>query len=80
MAAAICPFLADQSVVGPPTHTLGMATPDSSARSGSSQRFTAAVYSGWSPDSEQEEPVSILSRAFGVQPATRTRCGFNGIW
>ena len=68
MAAAICPFLADQSVVGPPIHTLGMATPDSSARSGSSQRFTAAVYSGWSPDSEQEEPVSILSRAFGVQP------------
>jgi predicted acyl esterase len=30
--------------------------------------LTTAVYSGWSTDSEQEEPVSFLSRAFGVQP------------
>ena len=38
---------------------------------GAVERLTAAVYSGWSPDSEQEEAVSILSRAFGVQPRHR---------
>jgi hypothetical protein len=27
----------------------------------------------------RDEPVSVLSRAFGVQPATPTRCGFNAI-
>ena len=38
---------------------------------GAVERLTAAVYSGWSTDSEQEEPVGFLSRAFGVQPLRR---------
>ena len=73
MAAAICPFLADQTGIGSTYTYAGRGTTRFISNVGAVERLTAAVYSGWSTDSEQEEPVGFLSRAFGVQPLRPAR-------